>query len=211
MLLQAATAPSPSWPRAAIHDTVAAIVRQLPYRRDIQNTLLDRLLQSIDEAFARLFGALRGVPHGRQAAVVAAVVLALLVVARIVYAARLRTGVERRRTVFASGAEAADPWREAEHLAREGRYTDAAHALYRATLAGLAARGLVRLHESKTTGDYARELRRRTAASYAVFRRFGSRFDRIIYGTGSCDAESYDALLADARAVLDAGRSERAA
>jgi hypothetical protein len=35
------------WSRAAIHDTVAAIVNQAGYRRDLRSTLLDRILQWI--------------------------------------------------------------------------------------------------------------------------------------------------------------------
>jgi hypothetical protein len=213
MLLQAVSgAPAPSWPRAAIHDSVASVVRQLAYRRDLQNTLLDRLLQWINETLARMFGSLRGMPHGRQAAVVAAAVLVVLVAARIIYAARLRAAaLTHQHPTGGEGGATFDPWRDAERLAQEGRYTDAAHALYRAAVTALAARGLVRPHESKTSGDYARELRRRNVPSYMPFRRFGSRYDRIIYGTGICDAANYEVLLADARAIVEASRGERAA
>jgi hypothetical protein len=104
-----------------------------------------------------------------------------------------------------------DSWREAEALAKSGQFTEAAHSLYRATLNVLSANGLVRLHESKTSGDYARELRRRGAPAHTAFRRFGARYDRIMYGTGVCDAASYDALLEDARAVAASHAHERAA
>lgn len=197
-------APNAVWSRAAIHDTVAAIVRQPGYRRSLGTTLLDRVLGWIGDLYSRLVAALGTVPHGRVVATIAAATVALLVVARIAYAARLRGGstmsLARRR---GRRAAAADPWREAEQLAAAGQFTEAAHALYRATVAMLASQGLVRRHDSKTSGDYARELRRRGAPAYAAFRRFGGRYDRIIYGTGMCDAAGYDALLADARAVLE--------
>jgi len=203
--------PDAVWPRAAIHDTVAAIVRQTAYRRGLGTTLFDRVVGWIGDWYSRLVLALGTVPHGRVVATIAAAAVALLVVARIAYAARLR-GVSAISLATSRGRRgtASDPWREAEQLAAAGQFTEAAHSLYRATVALLASQGLVRRHDSKTSGDYARELRRRGAPAYAAFRRFGGRYDRIIYGAGTCDAAGYDALLADARAVLER-QGERAA
>lgn len=204
-------APEAIWPRAAIHDTVAAIVRQPGYRRGLGTTLLDRVLGWIGEWYERLVAALGTVPHGRIVATIAAATVAVLVVARIAYAARLR-GTSTMSLARSRGKRrvSTDPWREAEQLAAAGQFTEAAHALYRATVAILASQGLVRRHDAKTSGDYARELRRRGAPAYAPFRIFGRRYDRIIYGTGACDAAGYQALLTDARAVLER-QSERAA
>jgi hypothetical protein len=202
--------PLPIWSRAAIHDSVATIARQPMYRRDTGTSLLDRLINWFTEGFTRLVQALGGVPHGRILATLAAGAVALLVVARVVYAARLRAPAAigpdgTRGRVSAS----ADPWRDAERLAESERYTEAAHALYRAVLITLASRRLVRLHESKTSGDYARELRRRGAPEYATFRQFGIRYDRIVYGTGECGPAEYAALLKDARSLTPV--AERAA
>jgi hypothetical protein len=211
--LQVPTAvPVPTWSRAAIHDTVAAIVRQPPYRRDLGSALLDRIMRWLGDLYDRVVEALGSVPHGRTVATIAAMLIGFLILARIGYAARLR-GASRGapEAARARGGASTDPWREAEQLAGKGQFTEAAHALYRATLVMLAASGLVRLHDSKTSGDYARELRRRGAPSHAAFRRFGARYDRVIYGTGLCDAPQYEALLADARAVAAGRGSERAA
>ena len=204
--------PVPSWSRAAIHDTVAHIVSQRAYARNPQSSLLDRLTEWLGDLIARVLQSLGGVPHGRQIATGAAIVIALLVVARLVLASRLRS----EDVALASGARArrvstTDAWREADALARAGRHTEAAHALYRATLTLLAANGLVRLHESKTSGDYARELRAGGSVVHRAFRRFGAHYDRIIYGVGHCDAAGYAALVADARPVFDAPLVERAA
>ena len=132
-------APDAIWPRAAIHDTVAAIVRQPAYRRGLGTTLLDRVLSWIGDWYSRLVTALGSVPHGRVVATIAAATVTLLVVARIAYAARLR-GVSTLSRAGRRGrrATAADPWREAEQLAAAGRFTEAAHALYRATVTMLA-------------------------------------------------------------------------
>lgn len=213
MVLQAlSSGPVRVWPRTAIHDTVATIVQQAAYRRNVASSLLDRILQWLWDTLANLIDGLRGVPHGRVVATVAFVVVLVLVSARMLYSARLRS-IEAGESLigFSSGRSMGDPWREAEQLASSGKYTEAAHALYRAALAMLEAKGLVRLHESKTSGDYARELRRRGAPAWAPFRRFGARYDRIIYGTGTCDAVEYGTLLDDARALAAARDGERAA
>ena len=203
--------PAGTWSRAAIHDTVAAIVRQPAYRRDVR-TLLDRLIAWLGELFDRFTAMLGGTPHGRFVAIGAGVIVLGLIISRFAYASRLRgrsfgEGSGARQVT----AESGDLWDEAEQLAAAGRFTDAAHALYRATLAFLAHRGLVRLHDSKTSGDYARELHRRGAAAYSAFRRFGGRYDRIVYGSGTCDAAEYNELLADANAVATSRTAERAA
>jgi len=208
--------PAPTWSRAAIHDSVAALARQRPYWRNPRTSPIERMLQWIAEQIDRFFHAVDSVPHGRRIATVAAVVLAALVIARLAYATRLRgeplVGQRRHRS---RRQLSPDAWHEAEALAAAGDYTAAAHALYRAALALLSGRGLVRLHESKTSGDYSRELRRRGGATatsvYTAFRRFGTRYDRIIYGTGHCDAEGYEALLEAARSLLEAHSTERAA
>lgn len=200
----------PSWSRTAIHDTVAAIARQTPYRRDLGGTLFSRIMEWLGDAYTRLVETLAGLPHGRVVATITAAIVVLLVLGRIVYAARLRAALletaEGGRVRLTSTT---DPWRDAEQLATNGQFTEAAHALYRATLALLSARGLVRVHASKTSGDYARELRRRGSPAYAAFRRFGARYDRIIYGTGECGPVEYAGLLDDARALAPA--TERAA
>lgn len=203
--------PAGTWSRAAIHDTVAAIVRQPVYRRDVR-TLLDRLMAWLGELFDRFTAMLGGMPHGRFVAMVAAAIVLALIVSRFAYASRLRgrSFGEGSRTRHVAG-DSGDFWADAEQLAAAGRFTEAAHALYRATLALLASGGLVRLHDSKTSGDYARELRRRGAAGYSAFRRFGGRYDRIVYGTRICDAAEYGNLLADANAVATSRTAERAA
>jgi hypothetical protein len=200
------------WPRTAIHDTVAAIVKQRAYRRDVARTLLDRILDWLSDIFVRVVNAIGEIPHGRAIATIAFAIVVVLILARVLYSGRLRTS-EEDQTLFGRGVSTSstDPWRDAEMLAANGQFTEAAHALYRAALAMLAVKGLVRLHESKTSGDYARELRRRGAPVHAPFRRFGARYDRIIYGAGECDAMQYAALLDDARALAIVRDSERAA
>ncbi|HUQ82697.1 MAG TPA: DUF4129 domain-containing protein, partial [Gemmatimonadaceae bacterium] len=86
-------------------------------------------------------------------------------------------------------------------LAAAGNYTDAAHLLYRGLTERLAASELIRLHESKTSGDYARELRAAGSPVHAEFRQFGRRYDRALFGIGVCDAPTYAALREMAMSV----------
>jgi hypothetical protein len=79
----------------------------------------------------------------------------------------------------------------------------AAHALYRAVLRQLATSERVRLHASKTSGDYVRELRRRGSPLATSFQRFGRRFDHVVFGKGMCTADDFAALRDEALAIPD--------
>lgn len=191
-------------PAAAIHDTVNAIVRQSAYDRSLRQSLADLLFRWLGEMIERFLGAV-AIPGTRRVATILAVVLTLLVVARFVYAARLRSDAERSREGSGGSRRgtSADPLGEAERLAAEGRFTEAAHALYRALLVRLSRRERLRLHPSKTSGEYARELQASGSPSHASFRRFGRHYDRVLFGSGGCDAVSYAALLNQARSLLE--------
>jgi len=141
------------------------------------------------------------------------IILGVAVLAVIAIAVRFLLGAEaeerRRRARPGAVYGMGDPWVEAERLAAAGNYLDAAHLLYRGITERLAAGGLIALHPSKTSGDYARELRLRGSPASTDFRQFGRRYDRAIFGVGACDAATYVTLRDLATKV--AGRQERAA
>jgi hypothetical protein len=130
------------------------------------------------------------------------VLLAIVVVAVVVRAVYLW----RQRRLFNAAALAwessplrragRDPWAAAEELSARGEFTDAAHALYAALLDRAAQAGQIRLHPSKTAGDYVRELRNRSSSLFTLFRDFARSYETVIYGIGSCDAERYHRLRA---------------
>ena len=189
-----------------VRDTVAAIVAQGEYRRSLRTSLLARFWRMLGEFFAWLRDALPTGSLARQVAVVCVIVLALLVVLRVAYAARLRDEAALRRRRRAPGTAAAvDPAAEARRLAAAGQFADAAHALYRAVLQLLVRRERLRLHPSKTSGDYARDLRERRSSLHAPFRTFGRRYDRLLFGHETVDADAYAALLEVAHPLLQAG------
>ena len=187
MIFQAAVR---SWPSAAVHDTVAAVVRSADFRRSLQLSMAERLLRWVGEAFDRLDAALRGWHSARSVAIALGVLLVLLAVGRLLLAARGRRGGSEWDDESRGAASREDPWGAAERYARADRFEEATHALYRAVLESLAQGERLRLDPSKTGGDYARELRARSSPSYPPFRAFLARFDLAIFGHGGCTGES---------------------
>ena len=202
MLLQAAIR---EWPPAAVHDTVASVLSARAFQRSFQASLAQRLYRWIADGIEALVEFLRGSGPARWIAIGFTVLLVLLVVARFLLAARARgddmeTGEHARRE--RSGE---DPWRVAERLAAAGQFEEAAHALYRGVVESAARTDRLRLDPSKTSGDYARELRARGSARLAPFRMFARRFDVAVYGHGECTQET----IADLSRLAEPFRGER--
>ncbi len=196
-----------SWTPAQVQDTVNRIVSRAAYQRDFTESLLDRIFSAIFRFLGDLIRAAAEAGGTRTTVYLVLGVLLALLVIRLVLDLRAEwtgTTVARSRRV---GMRTNDPWGEAERLAQSGAYTDAAHALFVALLGALAARGEVRVHASKTAGDYARELRRRNAPSAPRFQSFRTRYDRAVYGVGIVSGDDYRALLDDARPMLAVERA----
>jgi hypothetical protein len=190
----------------AIHDTVGQIASGSAYAVRLGQSLLERFLTLVVRAFNAIFDAAERVPHGRYIAIGCAVVIILALVARAVFANRLRDALVRMPGSRGAGVRM-DPWAEARRLAAAGQYTDAAHALYSAVLDRLAERDRLRLHPSLTSGDYARQLRRAGSGAYGAFQIFGRHFDRVIFGVGHCDADDFAALAREAEPILAEARA----
>lgn len=193
---------SQTWSDSAIRDTIAAIARDPAYQRDIGQSIMGRAMRWFWTQVDRLMDAVHGLPHGRVIALGVVALLVSLVVARMLIGVRAeqRTRGRSARThlQLSRNVSLAD----AERLAQEGNYTAAAHTLFASVLLAGGARGEFKVHPSKTTGDYARELRRRQGAWLRPFQSFRSRYDRVIYGDMRCTAEDYQALERDARTML---------
>ena len=191
-----------SWPVTAIHDTVAIIARQRIYERTIGQSAWNQFWSAVGRALTAISNFFRGSETGRHVTVAIVAVILLAVVIHFV----LVTLAARNDVVAADSgparARGTDAWRDAERLAAAGQFTDASHALLAAMLAGFAQRGEVRLHASKTAGDYARELARRGSPARGAFQQFRRRYDALIFGVGSCTADEYNALLRDAAPIL---------
>ena len=195
------------WPARAVHDTVQAILGNHAYRRNLTDTILERVLLWLGEGISKLLHAMRGIPGGRNIAIGVVALVVILVVARLLVAAHARDGevisFGPRRTTRRSD----DPWRVAEQLAAAGDIEGAVHSLYRGVLASLHQAERIRLDPSKTSGDYARDLRARSSASLHPFRAFARRFDSAVYGRTAFDAALYDDLRRLAEPLRDRARA----
>jgi len=179
-----------------VHDTVQAVVGDPAFRRSFRRSFADRILIWLMDWLDRMGRALEHLPSTRSIAFGFVALLVLFVVVRFIIAARAGDETGARAVRRRAGTSAADPWQSAETLLAQGQFEEAAHALYRGVIVTLAREERLRLHPSKTSGDYARELRRRGSLSFAPFRTFTRRFDIAVYGHGGCDAAALDELRA---------------
>jgi hypothetical protein len=187
----------------AVHDTVAALLRDAGYSRSFWSSLAGRALLEFGRFVAWVFEAAERVPGGRATMLTILAIAILIVLGRLFLAAEWSDDILFRRKPGASRAIRIDPWTDAEARAAAGDYMGAAHALYQAVLRRLAASERIRVHASKTSGDYVRDLRRRGSPAATAFRTFGRRFDRVVFGLGVCTAADYAALRKDALAIPD--------
>jgi Domain of unknown function (DUF4129) len=144
-----------------------------------------------------LFREIDRTPGAKHVLAIAAIALALFIVGHFVLGGYMPgSGSAARWTRRgARSGNGGDPWALAQRLAADGKFTEAAHALYGALLARVAARVPLRLHPSKTAGDYARDLRRSAPPVFGPFRDFARSYEVIIYGFGACDQPHFQQLI----------------
>jgi hypothetical protein len=185
------------WTTRAIHDTVEAIARQPAYAVPLRRSLLGRALAWLFQRLADLIDLFRGSRDLRVAAIVAAALILVAMIGRIVIARQI--DIVRRRAGFGADlgkGERRDFWSLAQELAARGDHVAASHALYAAVIDRLSRAGSITFHASKTSGDYARELVRRGSPNASEFRAFGRYFDRVVYGASTVAPDDF-ARLAD--------------
>ncbi len=193
MILQQAIG---DWTTRAIHDTVAAIAKQPAYSVPLRRSLLGRAFGWLFERIADLIALFRGSRDLRIAAIVAAAIILVAIIGRIVIGKQV--DVVRRRAGFDADfgtGQRRDFWNLARELSASGDHVAASHALYAAVIDGLTRSGAITFHSSKTSGDYARELSRRGIINASDFRAFARYFDRVVYGASSVVPDDYGRLF----------------
>jgi hypothetical protein len=189
---------------AAARDALTAVFRQSTYNRSLQETVLARLLGWLVRGLAQLIHAARTWGRTDVGRWTLFGTLLAAIIALIVHSLTQRVGDAAGSTWRGARARAAgggDPWALAQRLAAEGNYTDAAHALYQALLQALARRQSVRLDDSKTVGDYGRELRGKAPQWVVPYRAFARDYEVVVYGLRDCDRERYERLRQLASAI----------
>lgn len=193
---------------SAIADTVAAVFRGRDFVEHHSVSIGSIVASWIWSLITRFLGFATRHPAVGFVLRIALAALALLILARIAYGLLLHFAPSAVGRENFDGTRATDWMRMAQERAAQQDYTGAAHALYLALLSSVARRGLVSLHESKTTGDYLRELRRRPDGfDIARFTDFTRSYETVIYGIGACDAERYSSLNSLASTLLGAAPS----
>jgi Domain of unknown function (DUF4129) len=85
-------------------------------------------------------------------------------------------------------------FRQAEELARAGRFQDATRSLYHAVLSLLHRQQMLRYETTRTNGEYVRQVRLAPSAPpglHEPFARLTSLFDSLWYGDQSCAPNDY--------------------
>jgi hypothetical protein len=190
------------WTARQIHDTVAAIVRQPAYAVPVRQSILGRVLQTIFRWIRDLLEQIKAWPDARYLLIAAIILIVIAIAGRIVIAqqieARRRVGVGLR----AIGGERRDYWALAAELDAAGNHVGACHAVYIGVLDALTRTGAVRYHVSKTSGDYARDLRQRQSPVAADFAAFARQFDRSVFGWSAPTHEDYVRLAGAAEGIV---------
>lgn len=182
----------------AIRDTIAVLTRHAAYDRSLRQTAMQRFWAWLKELLSPLERAIGTSRTAQEIALVLVILLVVAVIARAVvvaHAARVARAAERDGGGGRGMAgRLSDPWPEAQRLAAGGDYTAAAHSAYAAVLLALSRRARVRLHPSKTVGDYTRELRRLRSPLAPGYREFARLYEVVIYGVGTCDRDRWERL-----------------
>jgi hypothetical protein len=195
-------------PERTIQRAVEAVFGSSAYdRTSLWTNFWDWVRRGLETFFwwlSPVFGALRRSPSLFWAVLIALALLTAAAVARWLYLWRARTalGIAGAGWGQQPGAVRGDAWSAAQMLAARGDYTAAAHALYAALLDAGARQNLLRLHPSKTAGDYVREVRRRASPTFPSFRDFARAYELVIYGLGECDRDRYERLLSIALPIV---------
>jgi hypothetical protein len=101
-------------------------------------------------------------------------------------------------------------WRQADELARAGRYRDAVRALYLAILTLLHQAALIRYERTRTNGEYADQLRAHTVL-HTPFVRLTGLFEAKWYGERTCQADDYTTCRGYAEDLRQAATRPKAA
>jgi hypothetical protein len=193
---------------AAVRDTIAAVFASPDFDRSLRETLLDQLWQWIVAGLRALREAADASPLLARLVYGGTILVVVALLARAVYVLGVGGRGDARRG--GRGGHAApgtlDAWRAAQDEAAAGRYTEAAHLLYRALLETVSRQEQVRLHPSKTVGDYVRDLRARRSAAFAPFREFARAYETVVYGLGTADRQRYEQLYALAEPLVAGAR-----
>jgi hypothetical protein len=190
------------WTAKQIHDTVAAIARQAAYATPIRQSILGRILGSLFRWIRDLLERIKEWPDARYLLIAVVVLLILVIAGRIVIAQQMEARRLAGAGLRAIGGERRDYWALAAELDAAGNHVGACHAIYIGVLDALSRTGAVRFHASKTSGDYARDLRQRQSPIAGEFAAFARQFERSVYSWSAPAHDDYVRLSRTAEGIV---------
>jgi Domain of unknown function (DUF4129) len=190
------------WTARQIHDTVAAIARQAAYATPIRQSILGRIFESVLRWIRDMLDQLDALPGARYLLIAAVALIVIIIAGRIVIGQQMEARRLAGAGLRAIDGERRDYWALAAQLDAAGNYVGACHAIYVGVLDALARTGVVKFHASKTSGDYARDLRQRRSAVAGEFASFARQFDRSVYSWSAPTHDDYLRLAQAAEAIV---------
>jgi hypothetical protein len=176
--------PGPTQDPAVTHRQADEILSRREFQR-AQPNLLQRIGRTVGDGFAAL---LRGLVNGGINAVVAWVILSIGAAVVVLVAVRLTRDVRadpgRRAMVLPpEGRRSPIEWAVlAEDYEARAEWKDALRCRYRALLAELVARHILRDRPAETTGEYRGEVSTRLPDAAVAFGGASELFERAWYG-----------------------------
>lgn len=178
------------------------------------HTWWDQLRNWVGERWSRLMDAFaHHVKIGPRASVaIGDVLIALLVLLVVVVAIRLLLGAVRAGTTpsgiavspLTEHANARDLWEAAQHAAAAGAFTSAIALAFRAALATLDARGVLRDDPARTVNECRRDVRARAPRVYAPFETIARAFTAAVYAEDRAGVEQWSEVERAYRTFLTA-------
>jgi len=181
-------------PADSLSRVIATVFRQPEYHRSLRRTLAEDILHWIGSLFRYVQSALDAHPVSKF--LLFSIVLGLIasIAMRAIYARRMSDSYFPAPSPSLGAADGRDPLTAAQAAASLGNYLDAAHLLYLAVLQALARSDRLAIESAKTVGDYSRELRRSSSASFNLYREFARIYEPIVWGSHSCDGREFEQL-----------------
>jgi hypothetical protein len=210
MILLPPQAVAGPWTAKQIHDTVAAIVRRPAYATPVRQSILGRILTTVFRWIRDLLEQIKSWPDARYVLIAAVAVIVIVIAARIVIGQKMEARRRAGMGLHAIGGERRDYWALAAELDAAGNYVGACHALYIGVLDALSRTGALRHHASKTSGDYARDLRQRQSPVANEFAAFARQFDRSVFGWSAPTHDEYVRLARAADGIVPPTRRSAA-
>ncbi len=178
------------------------ILAKKEYRPSVASDLGERVIRAVQDAIARVLGAVPDKAWGAMGYILAGLAVLAFALALIFVALKIvayysspvprRVQTEERHERILKRPSLESLLQAADNEASRGRFREAFRNIYLATLLLLDKAHLITYADGSTNGEYMRALRRQSARDQAqVFGDMTLLFDQSIYGSRDVSADDY--------------------